>query len=124
MMKRNPTRAARRVQKRVENRPIGDRIRSVFHSFGLAIRRRDRSSIEVIAANGNRSFQITPTDQFINRFTHLSALAITEPTDARRQSLELYAVPREAQPSIQGLIFRKQFESEIVCFADVFSFAG
>jgi len=38
MMEGNPCRAADRVDHRVEDRPIGDRIRSIFHGFSLAIR--------------------------------------------------------------------------------------
>ena len=36
VMKRNPTRAARRVEQRIQDGPIGDGVRAVLHSFGLA----------------------------------------------------------------------------------------
>ena len=57
MMKRNPTRAARRVQQRIENRPVSNCIRAVFHCFGLAKWRSDRAGVEMIAADRDRRFQ-------------------------------------------------------------------
>src|SRR6266851_4871023 len=95
MMKRNPTRAARRVQERIEDRPVSNCVRSVFHPFRFAKRRSHRSGIQMIAANRDRSFQIATANQFVDSFAHLCAFAIAEPADARRQSLKLDSIARQ-----------------------------
>src|SRR4029078_322217 len=51
---------------------------------------------------------------------HLGALAVTQPADARRQSLEVNAFARETQPALQRAIVGQQPEREIVSLADVF----
>src|SRR5689334_15722093 len=94
MMKRNPARAARRVQQRVQDGPIGDCIRSVFHRFSFAKWRRYGSGVEMIAADCDRRFEIAALHEIVDGFAHLGTLAVTEPADARRQSLEVNAIAR------------------------------
>ena len=55
---RSPSRARRRVEQRVEDRPVGDRVGAVFHAFGLAVRRRHRAGVEVVAADDDRRLQL------------------------------------------------------------------
>src|SRR5712671_3495105 len=100
MMKRNPTGAARGVQERIEDGPVSNCVRSVFHVFRFSKRRSDRSSVEMIAADRDGRFQIAAPHQFVDGFAHLRALAIAKPTYARRQSLKLHPVARQPQPAI------------------------
>src|SRR5260221_6703947 len=88
VMKRDPTGAARGVQQSVQDWPVGYGIRAVFHSFRFAIRRGDRSRIEMIAADRDGRLQIAAPNQFVNCFAHLGPLTIAEPADARRQALK------------------------------------
>ena len=50
----DPGRARRDVDERVQDRPVRDRVRPVAHRLGLAIRRRDRAGVEVVAADHDR----------------------------------------------------------------------
>src|SRR5580765_2724586 len=54
VMDRHPGGAARCIEQRVEDWPIGDGITAVAHAFRFAIWRRDRPGVEVIAADDNR----------------------------------------------------------------------
>src|SRR5689334_23440128 len=77
----------------------------------------------MIAANRDRRFQIAAPDEIVNRFAHLRAFAVTEPADARRQSLKVNAIARQTQPAIQRAIVGKQLEREVVSLANVFRVA-
>ena len=54
VVERHPRRAARHVEQRVEDRPVGDRVAAVLHRFGLAERRRHAAGVEVVAADDDR----------------------------------------------------------------------
>src|ERR1043165_1170115 len=119
MMKRNPTRAARRVEQSIQYGPIGHRVRSVLHSFSLAKRRRHRPRVEMIAPDRDRRFEIATLHEIVDRLAHLSPFAVTEPTNSRRQSLEVHTLARQTQPAIQRAIVGKHLEREIVSLAYV-----
>ena len=84
MMQRHPRRAACRVQQRIEQRPVGHRVRAILHAFGFAVRRGDRAGIQMVASNHNRRFQFTVFHHFIERQTGDVAFTQTEPANARR----------------------------------------
>ena len=63
MMKRNPARPRRRIEQRIQNRPVGDGITSILHRFGFAIRRRHRTAVEMIAAADDRRFDLSDEAQ-------------------------------------------------------------
>ena len=75
-MHRHPRRARRRVEQRVQDRPVGDRVAAVAHAFGFAIGRRDRSGIEMIAADHDRRLHDAAADEIVDRQA--------EPARARR----------------------------------------
>ena len=54
VVKRDPRGAGGCVQQRVQDRPVGNRVGSVAHPLGLPERGRDRSRIEMIAADHDR----------------------------------------------------------------------
>ena len=66
VMDRNPGGAGRGVEQRVEDRPVGDRVAAVAHAFGLAIRRRHRSGIEMIAADHDRRLDPSLPHQLVD----------------------------------------------------------
>ncbi len=123
MMKRNPTGAAGGIQERIEDRPVSNCVRSVLHPFGFTERRGNRSRVEMVTPNRDWRFQIAAAHEFIDGFTHLGALAVTQPADARRQSLELHPIARKPQPAIQSFVLGKKFERQIISLANVFGFA-
>src|SRR6185369_17449856 len=98
---------------------VGDSVRSVFHRFSFTKRRRHRTGVEMIAPDRNWRFEIATLDEIVDRLAHLGTLAVTEPADTRRQSLEVNAIARQTQPAIQRAIVRKHLEGEIVGLANV-----
>src|ERR1700752_871859 len=74
----------------------------------------------MIPTDCNRRFQIPSLDEIVDRLPHLSPFAVTKPANARRQSLEMHAIARQTQPTIQRAIVRKHLECQIVRFANVF----
>src|SRR5437868_2155360 len=81
-------RAGSGVREHVEDRLVGDRIRAVLHRLRLAVRRRDRAAIEVIAADDDRRLHLAGAHELVEREPDLRAVAVAEPADARRQALE------------------------------------
>ena len=54
---RNPGRTGGAVEKGVQQRPVGNRVRAVAHRLGLAVRARHRAGVEVIAADDDRRLE-------------------------------------------------------------------
>ena len=79
--------------------PVGDGVGAVLHRLGLAVRRRDRAAVEVIAADHDRRLHLARAHQLVEREAHLRAVAVAEPADARRQPLELRRAPARARSS-------------------------
>ncbi len=65
VMETHPRRAAHRIDQRIQDRPIADGIRAVAHRFGFAVRRSDRSRIEMIAPDHDRRGDFAIRDQFV-----------------------------------------------------------
>src|SRR6185369_12949664 len=77
----------------------------------------------MIAPDRDRRFKVAALHEIVDRLAHLSTLTVTEPADARRQSLEVNAIARQTQPAIQRAIVGKHLEGEIVGLAYVFCLA-
>ena len=112
-------RAARRVEKRVEERPVGDRVGSVGHGLGLAVRARDRAGVEVVAADHDRSRQLARGDHLVELQSREVALLVAEPADARREALEVDRVAGLVEPAHQPRIVGEQRLDGLVGLADV-----
>ena len=84
----HPRRARRRVDQRVEQRPVGDRVGLVLHPLRLAVGRGDRAGVEVVAADDDRRRQLAGAHHRVEAQAEPVALAVAEPADARRQALE------------------------------------
>src|SRR5256712_9405230 len=114
-----PRRSRRRVEEGVEDRPVGDGVAPVAHRLGLAEGRRHRARVEVIAADDDRRPELAATDELVDRFTELGALAVAEPAHARGQTLERHALAREPDPARQRLVLAEELEHEPVGAAEV-----
>src|SRR5207248_8068173 len=95
MVERDPGGAARAVQERIEQRPVGNRIRAVAHRLGLAVRARHRAGIEMVAPDDERRLELAACHHLVECQSGPMSLAEPEPADARRQSLETNALTRQ-----------------------------
>ena len=73
---------------------------TIAHGFRFPIRRRDRSSVQMIASNHNGSFQRARADQFIKFQAHGGAFAVSQPADPSRQPLKVHMFLRQRNPSL------------------------
>src|SRR5947209_1848863 len=89
MMERHPRRAAGDVEHRVEERPVGDGVGAITHSFGLSERRRYAAGIQMIAANHDRRGDFTLGDKIVDRDAEPGAIGLSEPANSSRQALKL-----------------------------------
>ena len=124
VVNRHPGCAGGRVDERVEQRPIGNRIASVDHPLGLAVGRRYRARVEMVAPDHDGRFDFAALHQLVHCDAELCALAITEPANPRRQSLKVNSFSCELHPARERLVSRKQFEREPVGARDIFGIAA
>ncbi len=122
-MDRDPGRAARDVEHRVEERPVADRVGTVAHRFGLAVRRGDAAAVEMIAADHDRRLQLTARDHRIERQADPVAVAQTDPADPRRQPLKRDPLMRHVEPAVQMRVVRQQLLDLRVGLRDVVGIA-
>src|SRR5438045_8664690 len=78
----------------------------------------------MVAANHHRGFDLPLPHQVIDSQTKLSTLTITQPADARRESLKFYALAGEVDPTFKNLVLGKEFQNQIVCNGDISGIAG
>ena len=115
----DPRRARRRVQERVQDRPVGDRIGAVAHRLGLAVGRGDRTGVEVVASDHDRRRDGARANELVDREACLGAVAVAEPADPRRQPLEGDALGSELQPAQEQRIVGEQAPQLVVDHRDV-----
>src|SRR6266705_1582862 len=119
VVKRDPTRAGSRVQQRVEDGPIGDRVTPILHAFSLSERGSDGAAVQMVAANDDRSFNFSGFHKMIDALAKLSPFTVSQPADACRQTLKPDFLPSEMNPPAEDLVFRKELENKIVRDSDV-----
>ena len=115
----DPCGAARRVQQRIQDRPVGDRVAAVTHAFGFPVRRRDRSGVQMIPADHDRRLETPFAYELVDAETEAGALAVAEPQDARGKALERDTLAREADPAHERFVVSEHFERRIVGDSDV-----
>ena len=115
----DPGRAGGDVQQRVQDRPVGDRVGAVLHRLGLAVGRRDRAGVEVVAADDDRRLDLAAADELVDREPGPGAIAVAEPADPRGQPLERDALGRQRQPALQRVVVREELEQHPVDGGDV-----
>ncbi len=65
----------------------------------------------MISTNHDRRLDLPFLYQIVDRKAELSALAVAEPANARRQSLKLDALARQINPASQNAVLWKQFQN-------------
>ena len=115
----DPGRARRRVQERVQDRPVGDRVGAVAHRLGLAVGGGDRAGVEVVAADHDRRRDCARADELVDREARPGAVAVAEPADPRRQPLEGDALGSELQPAQEQRVVGEQPPELVVDRRDV-----
>ena len=78
----------------------------------------------MIAPHHDGRFDFAALYQVVDGHTEAGALAVSQPADARRQSLELDAFARQVYPALENLIVRKHFQHQIVGHGNVRRVAG
>src|SRR5512133_740901 len=73
----------------------------------------------MIATDYNGRFDFAAPHQLVYGNAKLSALAVAEPANTRRQSLKMDPLFRELHPARQNRVFRKEFERQNVGARDV-----
>ena len=116
---RHEVRSRRGVQERVQERPVRDRIRPVPHALRLAIGRRDRPGVEMIARDHDGTAELARCHHPIDNLPEAGPLAISQPADAGRESLPGHVFLREADPPSERLILREFAEDNTVRLPDV-----
>src|SRR6185437_16983675 len=91
----NPGSARRRVDQRIQQRPIGNGIGAVLHSFGFAERRSHRPGVQMIAPDHDGSLDLAVSHQAVYGESEFRAFAVPEPADAGRKTLKLDARARQ-----------------------------
>ena len=120
---RDPARATRGAEQGIEEGPVGYGVRAIGHFLRFAEWRCDRTAIEMIAADDNRRFQFAAGDQVIEREAEFVALSVTEPANARRQTLESHALLRESDPTAEDFVLRKHLPDQRIGAVDIRSLA-
>ena len=120
---RHPGGAGGGVEQRVQDRPVGDGVAAVAHALGLAVGRGDRAGVEVIAADDDRRRHAALADQLVEPQPEARALAVAEPADARRQSLERDPLLRQPDPSAQRRVAGEHLERGLRRCRDVLRIA-
>src|SRR5256712_13947698 len=75
LMHTHPSRASRRVPKRVPDRPISHSITTVKHSLGLSPRRGNASTIKMIPSNPDLTRQLPIRNHLLYHHPHLLPLS-------------------------------------------------
>src|ERR1700726_4812937 len=73
----------------------------------------------MIPADDNRRFQFAAGDQAIEREAEFVALSVTEPADARRQSLESHAFLGEPDPPAEDFVVWEHLADQRIGAVDV-----
>src|SRR5207245_8229428 len=99
VMERDPRCAGGRIEQCIEDRPIRDRIEAVPHPLRLAKWRCDRPRVEMVSADDDRSRQLAPSHQRVQRAAEPGTLPLPQPANAGRESLERDALLRHRDPT-------------------------
>ena len=112
------------VDQRVEQRPVGDRVRAVGHRLGLAIGGGHRAGVQVVAPDHDRRRQLARGHHLVEAQAQPRALAVPEPADARRQPLEGDALAGRGDPARERLVLGEFLQHGAIRLGDVRGVAG
>src|SRR5882762_1739552 len=115
-----PGRACRRVQKRVEYRPISDSITPVEHVLGLPPWRGNASTVKMIPSDPDRPGKPPVRHHLVYQPTEFRALSESKPAHSSRQTLEFHFSLSFPNPPRQALVLRKGREDQLIDLANIF----
>src|SRR4030088_1061608 len=84
-----PARTAGGVEKRIQKRPVGHRVRAIEHGLRFAIRAGYRAGVQVVAPNDNRRAQLATGHHLVESQSQPVSVAQSHPADASREALAL-----------------------------------
>src|SRR5687768_12800487 len=73
----------------------------------------------MVSADHDRRGKLTARHEIVERHAELRPFALTQPADARRQSLKVHLLPCHRDPPAEVRILRKQLERQLVGAMDV-----
>src|SRR4030095_7575298 len=79
--------AACRVEQRIEERPVSNRVAAVLHALRLAAGLRDGARVEMIARHRDRPAELAALHQVVKHEARLVPLTEREPASARGEAL-------------------------------------
>ena len=120
---RHPGGARGGVHQRVQQRPVGDGVRTVAHGLRLPERRGDGARVKVIAADHDRRAELALLHIVVHGAAKSGAFAIAEPADPRGQPLKVDLSFRQIHPPAENPVIREQLAGQPVGGADVFGVA-
>src|SRR5581483_5271160 len=120
----DPTGTRCGVHERVQDRPVGDRVRAVAHRFRLPVRGGNRAGVEVVAADHDRRGDATRANELVDREPRAGAVAVPEPADPSRKPLEGDPGGRDLEPPLQERVVREELLQSFVDGGDVAGIAG
>jgi hypothetical protein len=124
VVERHPGSAGRRVEQRVQQRPVGDRVGAVLHRLGLAVRRRHGAGVEVVAADHDRADSSPEATISLNLSpARWRSLYPSQQMRAGRPSKCTFSAAL-VDPAVQGCVLGEELEDRPVGLGDVFGVAG
>src|SRR6266571_9046095 len=115
----NQIRAGRRVQQRVEQGPVRDRIGAIPHPLRLAVRGGHGPRVEMVPRDDNRPSELARRHHAVDRLPELRAFPVSEPTHAGGQAFPREVLLREPDPPGERLVVRKLPQDDAVRLDDV-----
>ncbi len=124
VMQRNPCCARSRIEKRVQERPVGHGIRTILHGLCFAVGRGDRAAIEMVATDDDRGFhRRCETISLKARPRRWRSPRPTQQMRAGRApswAIRSFAISSQ----LQVLVVGQQLLHLGVCLGDIFRIAG
>src|SRR5438093_848158 len=112
-------RAGRRVQQRVEQRPVRDRIGAVPHPLRLAVRGRHRAGVQMIPGDDDGPAELARRHNAVDCLAEPRPLSVSEPTHPGREALPREVLLSEADPPGERLVVREFPQDDAVRLDDI-----
>src|SRR5450631_1182239 len=118
-----PTGSSGRIDKRIQDGPVGNGITTIHHGFRFAVWRSHGTSIQVITANNNRCVYFFCSHEFVKCQSRYFSFSLTQPADPGGQSLESNFFFSQFQPALERIVLRKKTYHQFVCNCNILRIA-
>ena len=119
MVHAHPGRAGGDVDERVQDRPVGDRIRAVKHCLGLSVRRGNGARVEMVAPDDDRRANLPRPNELVDREARAGPVTEAEPADPGRQSLKLHPLRCELEPALKECVVGEKLQERRIDRCDI-----